>query len=182
MIELLIGTVILSIVLGMVMQILVGTQQRYSQQRQLIEIQNNAVTGLDNLVRLIKTAGSNPQNIAMTPVNPDPDGNAQFDSIRVQGDWNPPDGFLTDSYEDVAFSTNGGVMMIQDTNDPNPVPFLEGISTMTFTYLDANGVPIADPVANAGDITLVRVVFQTQAIDGDSMTFSSSAAIRSRVN
>ena len=182
MIELLIGTVILSIVLGMVMQILVGTQQRYSQQRQLIEIQNNAVTGLDNLVRLIKTAGSNPQNIAMTPVNPDPDGNAQFDSIRVQGDWNPPDGFLTDSYEDVAFSTNGGVMMIQDTNDPNPVPFLEGISTMTFTYLDANGAPIADPVANAGDITLVRVVFQTQAIDGDSMTFSSSAAIRSRVN
>ena len=182
MIELLISTVVLGIVLGMVSSILVMTQQNYLEQRELLDIQTNAVTTLDQMVRLIRMAGSNPQDISLTPLDPDPDNNDVFDSIHIQADWNPADGALDDDYEDVTFTTSNDVLMIQEPSDTSAVPFLEGINAIAFTFLDSTGAAIADPETNVNDIVLVRITLTAETVGTDTMVFNSSAAIRSRLN
>ena len=181
MIELLISTVIMSIVLGMVLQILVSLQQDYLDQSELLEIQTNALTSLDTMVRLVRMAGSNPENIAVTALDADPDGNDAYDSIRIQADWNPADGALDDDYEDVAFTTSNDVLMISEQG-ATATPFLEGINAIAFSYLDSAGASIADPEANVGDIVTVRITLTAQTVNNDTMSFSSSAAVRSSLD
>ena len=181
MIELLISTVIMSIVLGMVLQILVSLQQDYLDQSEILEIQTNAVTSLDTMVRLVRMAGSNPENIAVTALDADPDGNAAYDSIRIQADWNPADGALDDDYEDVAFTTSNDVLMISEQG-VTATPFLEGINAIAFNYLDSAGAAIADPVTNVDDIVTVRITLTAQTVGNDTMTFNSSAAVRSSLD
>ena len=62
------------------------------------------------------------------------------------------------------------------------MPFLEGINAITFTYLDDAGAAIADPVANVADIVLVRITLTTQTVGSNTMTFNSSAFVRSSRN
>ncbi len=181
LIELLISTVVLSVVLGMVLQIFVTVQRQYVEQRQLVEIQTNAVTALDNMVRLIRMAGSDPEDIGVTALDADPDDNDSYDSIRMQADWNPADGALDDDYEDVTFTTANDVLLIEEAGG-GAVPFLEGINAITFTYLDDAGAAIADPVANVADIVLVRITLTTQTVGSNTMTFNSSAFVRSSRN
>ena len=181
MIELLISTVIMSIVLGMVLQILASLQEDYLDQSELLEIQTNAVTALDTMVRLVRMAGSNPEDITLTALDADPDSNDVYDSIRIQADWNPADGALDDAYEDVAFTTSNDVLMISEQG-ATATPFLEGINAITFSYLDAAGAAIADPEANVGDIVTVRIALTAQTIGIETTTFNSSAAVRSSLD
>ena len=183
MLELMISSVILSLVLGTVMMILTTIQRDYLSQRQLMEVQTNTLLALDNLVRLIRVAGSDPENISgLTPLDADPDNNDVYDSIRVQADWNPADGALDDDYEDVTFTTANDVLMIQNPSSATAVAFLEGINAIAFTFLDSAGATIADPETNVDDVVLVRITITSQTVGTDTMTFDSSAAIRSRLN
>ena len=182
MIELMICTVVVSVVLAMVTSILVTSQQAYLDQRQLLETQTNAVTALDNMVRLIRMAGSNPENISgLNALDPDPNNNNVFDSIHVQADWNPADGVLDDAYEDVTFTTSNDVLMIQESN-AGAVPYLEGINALSFAFLDGAGVVIGNPETNVADIVAVRITLTAQAVGNDVMTFDTTAAVRSRLN
>ena len=183
MIELMICTVVVSIVLAMVTSILATSQKTYVDQRQLLETQTNAVTALDTMVRLIRMAGSNPENISgLNALDPDPDGNDVFDSIRIQADWNPADGALDDDYEDVIFATGSDVLTIKEPSDTNAVPFLEGINSITFSFLDSAGASIADPETSVADIAVVRISLTAQAVGNLARTFDTTAAVRSRLN
>ena len=183
MIELMISTLVITMVMGTVTTVLISAKGFYMDQRTLLETQNNAMTALDNTVRLIRMAGSNPENIAgLVALDPDPDNDNVFDSIRVQSDWNPADGALDDPYEDVEFATLSGLMTIKEPTDSIGVPFLEGINAIAFSYLDATGAAISDPETNVGDIAVVRVTVTAQTVGNDTMTFDSAAAVRIRLN
>ena len=185
LLEVLIVIVILGVVLGFVAQLVQSVQRDYLVQMQLIEAQNNARTALDTVVRLVRIAGNDPERIGVQPIDPDPDGNGQFDSVHLQADWNPPDGALDDPYEDIIFSTNNGSLIIQEPSSPfNPaaIPFLDRIQAVTFAYFDRNNNPVADPVATPGSIASIDIVVQTDAPGpgGAPLTFRSSATIRRR--
>jgi prepilin-type N-terminal cleavage/methylation domain-containing protein len=183
MIELMICTVVVSIVLAMVTSILATSQKTYLDQRQLLETQTNAVTALHTMVRLIRMAGSNPEDISgLNALDPDPDGNDVFDSIRIQADWNPADGALDDDYEDVIFATGSDVLTIKEPSNTNAVPFLEGINSITFSFLDSAGASIANPETSVADIAVVRISLTAQAVGNDARTFDTTAAVRSRLN
>ena len=182
MIELLISTLVLSIALAILTSILVTAQTGYLEQRQLMEIQTDAVAALDNIGRLVRMAGSNPNNISnLVALDPDPDNNNVFDSIHVQADWNPADGVLDDAYEDVTFTTSNDVLMIQESN-AGSVPYLEGISALSFAFLDGAGVVIGNPETNVADIVAIRITLTARTVGTNTMTFDSSAAIRSRLH
>jgi prepilin-type N-terminal cleavage/methylation domain-containing protein len=181
LVELLLTIVILGIVLAVVGQTVMQAQGQYVEQRRRVEAQNHARTALDLMTRLIRQAGSNPREIAgLQAVLPDPDGNAQLDSIRIQADWNPPDGALNDPYEDVILTTDGVSLFIREPADPAPVEFLEGISQMSFQYFDADGAAIANPIANAATIASVDITLTCNIPDSQALTLRTSATVRGR--
>ncbi|MDA2938798.1 hypothetical protein MYX75_11120 [Acidobacteria bacterium AH-259-A15] len=181
LVELLIVMAFLAITLGILGGSIIVVAHNYVSQRQLIEAQNNARVALDTMLRFTRMAGNNPQGITFDAIEPDPDGNTQADSIQLQGDWNPADGDVTDRYENIIFTTNNGVLYKEEPSfDTNPVEFVDSIESLTFTYRDADNVPIADPISNNGDIAFVDIELRTQVPNVPAMVFKSSATMRAR--
>ena len=180
LIELLITTAILSIVLGIVAQVLAMAQRDYVSQRELVRAQDNGLVALDNLVRLIRMAGNDPESVTFQAIDPDPDGNGQLDSIQIRSDWNPADGALDDRYENVTFTTSDGSLFVQEPNDANPIEFLENISSVAFAYFDSDSASIANPIASSDLIALVQIVLQTEVTGRDPVAHTSSVSIRSQ--
>lgn len=184
LIELLIVVVVLVVVMGLVSSMLVRVQRDYASQRQLMEATDNARAALDMIVRLVRMSGCNPRHLPMLrPIDPDPDGNHRLDSIRIQADWNPPDGALDDPYEDVTFFVQDGKLMKREPGDPpEGVEFAAGIASLSFLYSDAGGNPVADPIATPGAIFYVEVHVQVRldqrTVAALPLTLTSGAAIR----
>lgn len=180
LVELMIVMSMLSVVLGLVGFAMISVQGRYLSQQSLIDAQNNAKAALGMLLRLVRVAGNNPQFITFEPIDPDPDGDTQMNTIRLRADWNPGDGILDDPYEDMIFSTSSGVLYVKQPSDTNPVEFVDSIESLAFTYLDSDGATISDPVASKDSIAYVDIELRTQVPDVPAMVFRSSAVVQSR--
>ena len=168
--ETLIVTAVLVVALGIATSLFVQGNNTYAAQRDYDEARSSAAAALDMTVRLLRGA---------TTVVPDPDGNNVMDSVRVTSDWNPRDGDLTDSYEDVRFTVAAGELLKQEPADAAPVAFADRIASISFSYWDTNGVAIANPAAaDIDNIGLVRVTVVTTAINGRQITLTSSASLR----
>jgi len=85
LVELTIVMASLSVILAMLGQIVFRVQKDYLEQRQLMEAKHNARVTMDTIIRLVRMAGYDPQDIITQPiVDADPDGNAQWDSIHLR--------------------------------------------------------------------------------------------------
>ena len=179
LVELLIVSTVMLIVLGMVSAIAHSVQRSYSQQRPRMEAVNNATAGMDTIIRIVRMAGANPNDIANFPSTTIPAIVPQANSIRIRADWNPADGDLSDPYEDVEFTVSNGTLFKQERSlagsaDNAPVLFLENIESLNFTYLD-----IDNNVTSLGNaVATVKVAMTTRTPDNIPMSFSSSASVR----
>ena len=142
--ELLIVIALLSVLMSITGQILVQVQGGYVSQNELMEAQHYAMATMDTVARLIRLAGNDPQRIDFVPIDPDPDGNGEWDSIHIRSDWNPPDGLLDDPNEDIVFSTQNGTLFVEESGQA-PTEFLDGIESVTFSYYDRGNNLISDP-------------------------------------
>jgi len=181
LLEMLVTIVMLGVILGVVGQTVLQVQDLYPDQRRKLEAQSNARTALDLMTRLFRMAGNNPRQIpGLVAVGPDPDANGELDSIRIQADWNLPDGALNDPYEDVTFTTNGSSLFIQEPGNAAPIEFLGGISHMGFQYFDAEGVAVTNPIATPAKIVSMDIVLTCNIPDSPAFVFRSSATARGR--
>jgi prepilin-type N-terminal cleavage/methylation domain-containing protein len=172
LIELLVVTVVLIIALGIATQIFVQGNAAYTTQQAYDDARSNAAAALDMTVRLLRSADT---------IFPDPDGNLAADSIRIVADWNPRDGDTADPYEDVRFTTAGGVLFKQEPADAGPVAFAERIASIAFTYRNGAGTLLATPwTAAPAQLALVQVTVQSTPINGLAVTVTSSASVRRR--
>jgi len=177
--ELLIVIALLSVLMSIAGQILVQVQGGYVSQNELMEAQNYAMATMDIMARLIRQAGNDPQGIGFVPIDPDPDGNGQWDTIHIRSDWNPPDGLLDDPSEDIVFSTQNGTLFVEESGQV-PTEFLDGIESVTFSYFDKNNNPITDPVVTPDSIAYIKFDLEIQPEGSPSRTFSSGITIRTR--
>ena len=171
LIELLVTSAITLVILGIVAQIVVQSNNVYRAQRQFMEARDNVAATLDMVVRLVRMA---------EVVSADPDGDGIMNSIRAQADWNPRNGVTTDPYETITFWSDGQRLMKREPSDAADVEFAERIQGLTFTYFDTNNAAIANPVTGASRIAYVNIAVQTTAIGGTSVTMTSAAAVRGR--
>ena len=179
LVELLIVIALLSVLMSITGQILVQVQGGYVSQNELMEAQNYAMATMDTLARLIRQAGNDPQRIDFVPIDPDPDGNGEWDSIHIRSDWNPPDGLLDDPNEDIVFSTQNGTLFVEESGQV-PTEFLDGIESVTFSYFDRDNNPITDPAVTPDSIAHIRFDLEIQPEGSPSRTFSSGITIRTR--
>jgi Tfp pilus assembly protein PilW len=177
LVELLVSMTVLGFVLAIVGSILAGVQRNYLAQRQLIEANDNARAALDMLVRQLRMAGNNPFNVGgVQALGPNPNGSGILNSVRIQADWNPADGDLTDAFEDVTFSSSGGEFIVLDNPSATSNALLSRIGSLSLRCLNNAGAP----TNQAGQVARIQITVQTQIPGMASSQFTSEATIRSR--
>ena len=171
LVELLIALVVMALVMSAMVDIVAQVSNRYEPQRLRMDARQQARVALDMMGRLSRMA---------TVVNPDPDANGALDSVRLRGDWNPPDGAAS-AYEDVTFSRVGNTIFAREPTDPTAVPIADNIAAMTFVYRDRHYVLIADPIAGFANIASVEITLTTIPFrDGPGVTIRSAFSVRQR--
>ncbi len=182
LVELLVTLTLLGFFFAIVGQILIQIQTVYLTQREVIRTQQDIRFAMNTLLRLLQVAGNSPTlpELVFQAVEPDPDGNAAWDSVRLRADWNPPDGDLLDDYEDVRFTTSNNTLFIQQATDPTPVEFVSNIASIQFQYFGSNGNPLADPVGASDSIARVIVTIQGVPSGEKLVQLSSQAVLRNR--
>ena len=171
LVELLIALVVMALVMSAMVDIVAQVSGRYEPQRLRMDARQQARVALDTMGRLARMAAT---------VTPDPDATGVLDSIRLRGDWNPPNGAVN-AYEDVTFTRVGNTIFAQEPTDPTPIPIADQIATMTFLYRDRNYVLLANPIAAFAQIASIEIVVTTVPFrDGPGVTIRSAFSVRTR--
>jgi prepilin-type N-terminal cleavage/methylation domain-containing protein len=177
LVEMLMATAMFTIILGILANLITGVSTSYSRENPRLEALNNANAAMDSLVQVIRMAGNNMDSStqAIFPGTSTETG----PHIRIKSDWNPVDGTLgTNTLEDVAFSTNNGIMYKQEPGDGSPVPLYDHIGSLSFSYCDASNNAIANPNLNHSQITLVKITVTTETPRSPPMTITASVRVR----
>jgi len=151
----------------------------------------------------LRAAGTNPYriiagacpaaNTTFTPIRLDPNGTGRADNIRIHADVNPPNGLLgglsgacTEPGEDLTIAhdlTNLCITRRDNNIDQAAVPMTDRvISSMRFTYLNAQGVATA--IAAQVAYVQVSITGRTIARDvgrGAAATYTLTSDVRVRL-
>jgi hypothetical protein len=186
LIEFMIACLITTAVLGGTVMLASQLQQGYATQLDDVLVEQEVRYALDWITRILRSAGSNPYNVATSPcptagtdfaaIRIDPDGDGTDDDIRIQADISPPNGILggdsggncIEEGEDVTIAHDADALTItrEDNNiDAAPEAMTEPIiSELIFTYLDASRNVTTNPDA----VTYVQV-----QVTGRSKTYNT---------
>lgn len=196
LVELLIALVVSSATLGAAVVLTGKISRGYTTQLDTSAIQDEARYALELVENALLPAGSNPYNMANTcpgggtpfqGIQPDPNGNAILDDVRIQCDARPNGQLCGEPGEDITIAHDAAARTItfQDNGVGGPVtPLTDSvISLLRFTYLDANRVVTVNPAA----ITFVQIAVTAQAANRDQdlgqatqYTLTSEVRVRAR--
>lgn len=172
---------VLTIVLLGVGLIVDRMQRQYDAQRRQVEAADNARAALDTLVRLVRMAGNNPRGLAgLQAIAPDIDGNGAFDSIAIQADWNPPDGALSDPYENIAFFVDDGRLMKREAEDPPEGVEFAQAEKVAFSYFDGGMNPLPNPGPGMIAYVTISLVMKPPVPGAPPVSITAGAALRRR--
>lgn len=167
LIELLIVTVVLLIVLGILATIVGGVQSAYTTHRERAAKHTEALASLNLITRIVRNAGSNTTQTALTAT-----GN---DRLRIKSDWNISDDSLDDPFEDVEFYVSDNVLYMTSVSPiTNTVELAQNIESINFEYFDSNGATTTNMAS------VVRVRFNV-TIAGDSESLVSEVGVRKMI-
>lgn len=130
------------------------------------------------LSRYIRLAGASPTGVPVTGIDPDPDGNGSFDSIRLRADFNPPDGDTADPGEDLRFFVRADTMFVARSTTDGDEPYLVGVEALSFEYFDPDGYWMTDPGRISGRAVAARVTIQSRGPGGRARTISGDVRLR----
>ena len=201
LIEMMIASLITTVVLGSAGMLTAGVQSAYTHELDDAALQEEAQYVLDWIGQTVAPAGSNPYDVStadcgepgtlFAPLRLDPDGNGVDDDLRVQADINPPNGLVAGSLdgcdepgEDVtiSFDRPNHIITRRDATDAAPVAMTAGVFTsLQFSYLTADRTITSNPDA----VAFVQVELTGQSpsrnpITGQSATYTYQSEIRVR--
>jgi type IV pilus assembly protein PilW len=148
--------------MGIAVKIFLVQQKAYNVQGQLSEMQQNIRAATDMIVRETKMAGYNPTGTAFSS------GIIYAtDTLRILADLDG-DGAATGTNEDITYSYDAGNFQIDRDIGGGGQPLAENIQAFDFSYLDANGDPVTNPI-NEPDIRQIkiRITGRTTKVDSD---------------
>jgi prepilin-type N-terminal cleavage/methylation domain-containing protein len=183
LIEMIISMSLLSLLLTSVFSLVWRIEKGYAHEKRVSEMQQNQRYGLELITKALRNAGNNPEGIALNKIDLDPDGNHQQDSIRIQSDFNPPDGDIQDSGEDVQFRVSGNCLMFRNGPPGSlEVAVLGSVQSIAFTAQDDQGNPTADiNLMSTVTVTLTATTERSSLQTGTVQTQSLSAIVQLRI-
>ena len=198
LVEFLIAMTITAAVLGGVMTLATQMQQAYTREQDSATAEQEARFAVDWIARVIRSAGSNPYNIATSAcpvanttfqaIRVDPNANGIQDDVRIQADVNPTDGVLTgtagaciggQTNEDVTIaydSTTKTITRLDRGRDSAAVAMTEPVITdLTFSYLKSDHVnTTTDP--DLITYVTVSVTARSQGVGGVATSADADAS------
>ncbi len=145
LVELLVGILLSGIVLAGLYSIFISQQRAFSAQERVAEMNQNIRAAMDLMTREIRLAGYKTSTATFTGI-----ATAQASTIQVLADLNQ-DGDTADSNEDITYSYNAGTLQIW--RNYYTLPIAENITSLSFTYRDANN-NVTATLANIRKVTL----------------------------
>lgn len=157
--ELMISLTILTIVMGALMAAVVRVQRGYVDQRERVRAQESLRVAQMTLVTILRAAGADPRVSGKTFLDPDPDGNGVFDDLRVASDFNPVDGDVLGSLEDVHVWVSKDTLWVRWQAGATAQALAEPIRSLRFQYYANNGYEFTDKTQMVG-ATRARFVLE----------------------
>jgi hypothetical protein len=130
------------------------------------------------LARYIRLAGVSPTGAPVIGLDPDPDGNGRFDSVRLRADFNPPDGDTSDPGEDQLFFVRGDTMLVLESGTGIEEPYLVGVEGLLFEYFDRDGERLTDPGRIASRALAARVTIESRGPGGRLRSITGDVRLR----
>ena len=194
LLEVMITLAVLTIMMGPMVAVFFQSGSSFRAQSQQVELTPQMRIAMDQISRCIRQAGNDPSESTGAPpvtvlgsgrirIATDITGSVPGPGGSALGATGDPDGRLTGLYEIAEFRLDPGRNRVLANIGQGEEVLAEGISGLTFTCLDLNGAPTADPAA----IARVQVAMTGQTDDADlqmgrryTMTLQSEIFIRSR--
>lgn len=137
LVELLVALAVVGLVLAATVGLLQQGQQGYLLGVAGLEAQQSARVALQRMAREIRNAGFDPVGAGFPPIV-----NPTVTSVTLQNDLNG-NGMIDARGETVTYLLRGTTLRRNAGGGAQPI--IEGAQALTFTYLDADGVPTAVP-------------------------------------
>lgn len=137
--ELLVTLAVVGLVMAGVLSLLIQGQQSYLVGAAQVEAQQNARVAVERMANEIRAAGYDPTASGFSAII-----NQTQTGLTLQNDWNG-DGVIGGGGEVVVYLLRGTTLRRNAGGGAQPI--VEGVQSLRFTYLDAAGLPTADPAA-----------------------------------
>ncbi len=194
LLEVMITLTVMTILMGPMVVVFFQSGTSFRAQTEQAELTQQMRIAMDQISRCIRQAGNDPsESIGVPPVTILGPGHIRIatditgsvpggggDELNATGD---PDGTLSSLYEIVEFRYDSAQNQLQADIGLGEETLAQGVSNLTFTCLDLNGTPTADPAA----IARVQVSMTGRSTDPDlqmgrnyTLTLQSEVFIRSR--
>jgi len=165
LVELLVALAVVGLVMGATLTVLQQGQDGYVRAVARLEAQQSARVALERVAREIRTAGFDPTGAAFAAImSPAPT------SFTIQKDLNG-NGVIDAAGEAVTYLLRGTTLRRNAGGGAQPV--IEGVTELTFTYLDADGAPTTLPAA-------IRTVVIALTVQADPSGGNPAATARMR--
>jgi type IV pilus assembly protein PilW len=180
-VELLIYMAMFVVVLGGMYSIMISNTRTYSSQENRVEMTQDLRAAMNLMVREIRMAGCDPEDIDNVGFVNDADDNydTDADSIHFTEDIDASGAPIANS-EDINYYLNGSQQIVRRTGDGDVQPVAENITDLTFTYMYADGdlsTVVGDPDDTDGDdtndledIERVQVTIEGETATEDAVT------------
>lgn len=160
--ELLVGMAVASIIMTAIYSVYVGLTRSYTTQNVTADVQQVMRAGIDFIVEDIMMAGFDPEESAFDSVIL-PIEHADATKLRVKADRNMNGGIDQNSdLEIITYLYDSGAkrldqILYEGTANVDQEVFIDNVEAFSFTYLDAAGSDLGNPVA-AADLDDIRTV------------------------
>jgi type IV pilus assembly protein PilW len=168
LVELMVAMALGLIVLGAMYSVFTIQNKHFSNQEQIVEMQQNARMAIDIISREIRMAGYNPRkttNLFTFKIADSYDRKTDHHSVAFTSDYSGGGGENYDDNEQIAFRVEGGVLQRFSTGSVHWQPLMENIDVLEFTYTLNDGTVVAppsDPTA-AQVLTIAKVKIKVTA-------------------
>ncbi len=173
LVELLVAMVVASIVMAAISSVYASLTRSYTTQNVAADVQQAARAGIDFMAEDIMLAGLDPAGTAGATIEV-----ANSTNIGFTADRNMDGAIDNDDFERITYYNNTANLRLEvcidraNCNPYNPADpdnpdnfqlFIDNVTNLTFTYLDANGNDLGNPVPPA-DLADIRTVVITMTV------------------
>lgn len=160
-VELIVAMVLLGVILAALFGTITQTQERYVEQRASTRSHETLGMAEQTLVRLFRSARSDPKEVKLSGINPNPLNHGTFDNVAIRSDFNPPDGDVDDPMEDVQLSVASDTLFVRWQKNTASTALAYPVRSLLFEYYSTGGTLMtstADIVAGAARVKFTITV------------------------
>ena len=146
MLETVVTLTVLSLVLGAISMAVVGTQREAIRQRDAMK-HDDTIRSVEALMtRLLRNGRADPRSVGATvgKINFDPQARGVWNSIRIRSDFNPADGAVTGTLEDVLIDHVADTLFVRWRAGSQPERFAYPVKTFRYEAYRLDNTAITD--------------------------------------